>query len=740
MTLDEITNAVTGDTKACFEPSIDYVVCKFPRWPFEKFTLADRQIGTQMKATGEVMALDRTLEGSLLKAIRSLEVGEGYLHLAKLDSQSLYDIRCLLHRIDNERIFVVAEALRRGIEPEEINRITRIDLFFLYKIQNIIHMEKRLIKEGLTEETLVAAKKIQIPDKVIAKLSDTTIKAVKVMKKKMNLHPDFKMVDTCAAEFEAKTPYYYSTYGSEDEVQPQVNKSVVVFGSGPIRIGQGIEFDYCSVHASWALRKAGHKAIVINNNPETVSTDFDTSDALYFEPLTVDDVMEVIEKEKPEGVICQFGGQTAINLATPMAKRGIRIIGSSNESIDMAEDRERFDTLMGQLGIARPKGCLVESEAETIEKTQDLDYPLIVRPSYVLGGRAMQIVYDEHELRTYLKEAVVASHEHPVLIDQYMVGREVEIDAISDGIDVCIPGIMEQIERSGVHSGDSFAVYPPQHLSQEIIDTLADYTKKIAIAMSVKGLVNIQFIVVNDRVYVIEVNPRASRTVPFMSKITGINMVEYATRIALGESLKDTGLPLGLVPPKDYVAIKAPVFSFSKLGLVEIKLGPEMKSTGEVMGIGHTYEEALYKAVIAANLMIPAGGSILITVSDRDKKETANLARGFVKLGYKLVCTSGTGSYFKSLGIPVEIIKKIHEKGENCEKYLKSGKVDMVLNTISYGSQIEQEGYDLRRIAVELAIPCLTSLDTAKEVLRVMAEDDTEASHHVESIQEYVKE
>lgn len=740
MTLDEITNAVTGDTKACFEPSIDYVVCKFPRWPFEKFTLADRQIGTQMKATGEVMALDRTLEGSLLKAIRSLEVGEGYLHLAKLDSQSLYDIRCLLHRTDNERIFVVAEALRRGIEPEEINRITRIDLFFLYKIQNIIHMEKRLIKEGLTEETLVAAKKIQIPDKVIAKLSDTTIKAVRAMKKKMNLHPDFKMVDTCAAEFEAKTPYYYSTYGSEDEVQPQGNKSVVVFGSGPIRIGQGIEFDYCSVHASWALRKAGHKAIVINNNPETVSTDFDTSDALYFEPLTVDDVMEVIEKEKPEGVICQFGGQTAINLATPMAKRGIRIIGSSNESIDMAEDRERFDTLMGQLGIARPKGCLVESEAEAIEKTQDLDYPLIVRPSYVLGGRAMQIVYDEHELRTYLKEAVVASHEHPVLIDQYMVGREVEIDAISDGIDVCIPGIMEQIERSGVHSGDSFAVYPPQHLSQEIIDTLADYTKKIAIAMSVKGLVNIQFIVVNDRVYVIEVNPRASRTVPFMSKITGINMVEYATRIALGESLKDTGLPLGLVPPKDYVAIKAPVFSFSKLGLVEIKLGPEMKSTGEVMGIGHTYEEALYKAVIAANLMIPAGGSILITVSDRDKKETASLARGFVKLGYKLICTSGTGSYFQSLGIPVEIIKKIHEKGENCEKYLKSGKVDMVLNTISYGSQIEQEGYDLRRIAVELAIPCLTSLDTAKEVLRVMAEDDTEANHHVESIQEYVKE
>lgn len=740
MTLDEITNAVTGDTKACFEPTIDYVVAKFPRWPFEKFTLADRQIGTQMKATGEVMALDRTLEGALLKAVRSLEVGEGYLHLDKLDNQSLYDIRCLLHRVDNERIFVVMEALRRGIETEEIHRITKIDLFFIYKLQNITYIEKRIIKEGITEETLRLAKRIHMPDSVIAKLGDVSEKEVKSLRKEWNIRPDFKMVDTCAAEFESKTPYYYSTYGSEDEVQPQGEKSVVVFGSGPIRIGQGIEFDYCSVHASWALRKMGHKAIVINNNPETVSTDFDTSDALYFEPLTIDDVMEVIDKEKPEGVICQFGGQTAINLATPMAKRGIRIIGSSNESIDMAEDRERFDTLMGQLGIARPKGCLVESEEEAIEKTQELSYPLVVRPSYVLGGRAMQIVYDQNELRTYLKEAVVASHEHPVLIDEYMVGREVEIDAISDGIDICIPGIMEQIERSGVHSGDSFAVYPPQHLTQEIMETLTEYTKKIAVAMSVKGLINIQFIVVGKTVYVIEVNPRASRTIPFMSKITGINMVEYATRIALGETLKETGLPLGLVPDRGYVAIKAPVFSFSKLGLVEIKLGPEMKSTGEVMGIGHTYQEALYKAVIAANLMIPAGGNILITVSDRDKKETAELAKGFVKLGYHLICTSGTGSYFTELGIPVEVINKIHEKGETCEKYLKSGKVDMVLNTISYGSEIEQEGYDLRRIAVELAIPCLTSLDTAKEVLRVMAKEDNEINHHVESIQEYVKE
>lgn len=738
MHLDEITNAITGNTKACFEPSIDYVVLKFPRWPFEKFTLADRQIGTQMKATGEVMAIDRTFEGALIKAMRCLEVGEGYIHLAKLDNQSLYDIRCLLHRVDDERLFVIAEALWRGIEPEEINRITKIDLFFLYKMKNIIMAEERLRKEGLNEDTLRNAKRIQMPDSAIAHFIPEDEKTVTRLKKKLNIHPDYKMVDTCAAEFEAHTPYYYSTYGQEDEVKPQGSNSVIVFGSGPIRIGQGIEFDYCSVHASWALRKAGKKAIVINNNPETVSTDFDTSDALYFEPLTEEDVMEIIEKEKPEGVICQFGGQTAINLATPMAKQGVRIIGTSNEGIDLAEDRERFDTLMGQLGIPRPKGCLVESVQEALEKTKELEYPLIVRPSYVLGGRAMQIVYDEGELLQYLREAVVASHEHPVLIDQYMVGREVEVDAISDGIDVCIPGIMEQIERAGVHSGDSFAVYPPQHLSQEIIDTLVKYTKDIACAMNVKGLVNIQFIVVGGKVYVIEVNPRASRTVPFMSKVTGINMVEYAVRIALGEPLKTLGIPLGLVPPKPYVAIKAPVFSFSKLGLVEIKLGPEMKSTGEVMGIGHSYQEALYKAVVASNLDVPAKGNILITVSDRDKEEAAEVAKGFAEAGYHIICTSGTGAYFKEKGIPVEIVKKMNEKGENCEKYLKSGRVDAVINTISYGTEIEQQGYDLRRIAVELAIPCLTSLDTAREVLNVMA-GQSEAPH-VEAMQDYVKE
>ena len=714
MHLDEITNAITGNTKACFEPSIDYVVCKFPRWPFEKFTLADREIGTQMKATGEVMALDRTLEGALLKALRSLEVGEGYLHLKKLDSQSLYDIRCLLKRIDNERIFVVAEALRRGIEPEEINRITRIDLFFIYKIQNIIKMERRLLKEGLTEDTLKAAKRIQMPDEAIAHFAEVTVKEVENFKKKLAFHPDFKMVDTCAAEFEAHTPYYYSTYGAEDEVKPQGKGSVVVFGSGPIRIGQGIEFDYCSVHASWALKKAGKKSIVINNNPETVSTDFDTSDSLYFEPLTEQDVMEVIEKEKPEGVICQFGGQTAINLATPMAKRGIRIIGSSNESIDMAEDRERFDTLCGQLGIPRPKGCLVESVEEAMQKTAELEYPLIVRPSYVLGGRAMQIVYDQAELRQYLKEAVVASHEHPVLIDQYMVGREVEIDAISDGVDVCIPGIMEHIERAGVHSGDSIAVYPPRTLSEHVIEEIIEYTNKLALTLHVKGLLNIQYIVRDEKLYIIEVNPRSSRTVPFLSKVTGISMVDVATKCAVGKSLKEQGFESGLKLFPDYYAVKAPVFSFNKMTDVDITLGPEMKSTGEVMCIDNQFPRALYKACVAAGTNVPDKGTILITVADKDKDEVTEIAEGFEALGYTIAATEGTANFLRSKGMTVETAAKIGEDSPNLLDDIKEGKICMVINTMNHGESTRSDGFRIRRSTVEHAIPCLTSLDTAR--------------------------
>ena len=580
-----------------------------------------------------------------------------------------------------------------------------------------------------------------MPDKVIARYANVTADDVLAKRQEMKLFPTYKYVDTCAAEFEAHTPYYYSAYAMEDEVVPRGENSVIVLGSGPIRIGQGVEFDYCSVHSSWALRKAGKQSIIINNNPETVSTDFDTSDSLYFEPLTVEDVMEVIRKEKPIGVIAQFGGQTAINLAGPLAERGVKILGTSVDSIDMAEDRERFDALLAELGIPRPVGALVTSHEEALAAAQRLSYPLIVRPSYVLGGRAMEIVYNDQELDVYMKEAVVASKDHPVLIDRYMVGMEVEVDAIADGEDVCIPGIMEQIERAGVHSGDSIAVYPAQHLSEEITNQIVDYTQRIARGLNVKGIVNIQYIVANGELNVIEVNPRSSRTVPFISKVTGINMIEYATRIALGETIKSMGLPTGLVPAKDYVAVKAPVFSFSKMGLVEIALGPEMKSTGEVMGIGRTYSEALFKAIHGANMRIPEKGHILMTVADRDKEEAARLAKGFIDLGYHIQATGGTGKYFEEHGIPCVIVNKIHEGENNCADLIRRGEVDLMLNTLTYGKRPEREGFQLRRLAVEMGTPCLTSLDTAREVLRVVAgRANEEIKIEVEALQDFEME
>lgn len=737
MTLDQITNAVTGETKACFEPTLDYVVTKFPRWPFEKFNLADRTLGTQMKATGEVMAIDRSLEGSLLKAIRSLEIGLDHIELKKISHESMEQLIERLHLVDDERIYVVAEALRKGISVEKIHYITKIDTFFIEKIKNIVNVEKALAEHGLTEDVLRKAKRYSFTDSVIARYANTTVEEVRAKRKEWNILPTYKYVDTCAAEFESKTPYYYSAYAQEDEVKPLGEKSVVVLGSGPIRIGQGVEFDYCSVHSSWALRKAGYQSIMINNNPETVSTDFDISDSLYFEPLTVDDVMEIIDKEKPAGVIAQFGGQTAINLAGPLAKRGVKILGTSVDSIDMAEDRERFDELLAKLGIPRPVGALVTSDEEAQAAAKNLKYPLIVRPSYVLGGRAMEIVYNDKELDVYMKEAVVASKEHPVLIDRYMVGMEVEVDAISDGTDVCIPGIMEQIERAGVHSGDSMAVYPAQHLSQELIDQIVDYTRRIAVGLNVKGVLNIQYIVADGELNVIEVNPRSSRTVPFISKVTGINMVEYATRIALGESLKDLGLPLGLVPNKPYVAVKAPVFSFSKMGLVEIALGPEMKSTGEVMGIGRTYSEALFKAINGANMRIPEDGTILMTVADRDKEEASQLAKGFIELGYHIEATGGTGKYFKEHGIDCKVVNKISEGDDNCADHIRQDKVDLVLNTLTAGKRPEREGFQLRRLAVEMGTPCLTSLDTAREVLRVVANRKDDANYNVEALQDF---
>lgn len=741
MTLDQITNAVTGETKACFEPSLDYVVTKFPRWPFEKFNLADRTLGTQMKATGEVMAIDRTLEGSLLKAIRSLEIGLDHIALKKIEHETPEQLLERLQLIDDERIYVVAQALRAGISVEKIHYITKIDLFFINKIKNIVMVERDLAEKGLDVDVLRRAKQYSFPDTVIARYAKTTPEEVEKARKAQGLVPTFKYVDTCAAEFEAHTPYYYSAYAKEDEVKPLGDKSVIVLGSGPIRIGQGVEFDYCSVHSSWALRKAGMKSIIINNNPETVSTDFDTSDSLYFEPLTVDDVMEVVRKENPVGVIAQFGGQTAINLAGPLAQRGVKILGTSVDSIDMAEDRERFDELLAKLGIPRPVGALVTSHEEAIAAAKKLNYPLIVRPSYVLGGRAMEIVYNDKELDTYMKEAVVASKDHPVLIDRYMVGMEVEVDAISDGVDVCIPGIMEQIERAGVHSGDSMAVYPPQHLSKDIQEQIVDYTKRIACGLHVKGIVNIQYIVANGELNVIEVNPRSSRTVPFISKVTGINMIEMATRISLGASLKDLGLPLGLAPQRPYVAVKAPVFSFSKMGLVEIALGPEMKSTGEVMGIGHTYADALFKAVNGANMRIPEKGQILITVADRDKEEASQLAKGFIDLGYHIQATSGTGKYFKDHGIDCTIVNKIHEGKDNCADHVRQGNVDLMLNTLTYGKRPERDGFQLRRLAVEMGVPCLTSLDTAREVLRVVASRAQEENNvSVEAMQDFNKE
>ena len=741
MTLDEITNAVTGETKACFEPSLDYVVTKFPRWTFEKFNLADRTLGTQMKATGEVMAIDRTLEGSLLKAIRSLEIGLDHIELKKIAHETPEQLIERLQLVDDERLYVIAQALRVGISVEKICYITKINSFFVNKIKNIVMVEKDLAANGVTESNLRLAKKYSFPDKVIARYANCSSEDVLAKRNELNIHPTYKYVDTCAAEFEAHTPYYYSAYATEDEVVPRGENSVIVLGSGPIRIGQGVEFDYCSVHSSWALRKAGMKSIIINNNPETVSTDFDTSDSLYFEPLTVDDVMEIIRKENPVGVIAQFGGQTAINLAGPLAERGVNILGTSVDSIDMAEDRERFDELLAKLEIPRPVGALVTSDEEALEAAKRLQYPLIVRPSYVLGGRAMEIVYNDQELDRYMKEAVVASKDHPVLIDRYMVGMEVEVDAISDGIDVCIPGIMEQIERAGVHSGDSIAVYPAQHLTEELTEQIVDYTRRIAIGLNVKGVLNIQYIVVNGELHVIEVNPRSSRTVPFISKVTGINMVEYATRIALGETLESLGLPTGLVPARPHVAVKAPVFSFSKMGLVEIALGPEMKSTGEVMGIGRTYADALFKAIHGANMRIPDKGNILMTVADRDKEEAARLAKGFIDLGYHIMATGGTGRYFKEYGVDCTIVNKISEGNPNCADFIREGKVDLMLNTLTYGKKPEREGFQLRRLAVEMGVPCLTSLDTAREVLHVVASRATAGDAiTVDAVQDYEME
>ena len=722
-TLDEITNAVTQKTKACFEPALDYCVVKFPRWPFDKFVYADRTLGTQMKATGEVMSIDRHFEGAILKAVRSLEIGVHRLHMDKMDEWDDARVKKNLARINDERIFVIAEALRRGIATiDEIHAITKIDKWFLYKIQNITAVENKLKEEALTPSLMLEAKNIGLADRSIAEITGKTQDEIRTVRKTMHILPRYKMVDTCAAEFEAATPYYYSTFqAEEDEVKVSDARKVIVLGSGPIRIGQGVEFDYCSVHSVWALREMGIEAIINNNNPETVSTDFDISDRLYFEPLTTEDVLNIIDKENPEGVIVQFGGQTAINLAASLQKAGVKVFGTSVDDIDRAEDRERFDEVLTQTQIPRPQGISVTNLDEAVTGAAKIGYPVMVRPSYVLGGRAMEIVYNEAELRDYMSRAVKVTPDHPVLVDRYMQGTEVEVDGISDGVDVVIPGIMEHVERAGVHSGDSIAVYPPQTLSSKVIYTIIDYTKRLALSLHVKGLLNIQFVVVDGEVYIIEVNPRSSRTVPFLSKVTNVDMVGLATRIAMGHTLKELGYKSGLVPPKPYVAVKAPVFSFAKMTDVDIALGPEMKSTGEVMGIDYHYARALYKAIIGSGIHVPTKGCILFTVADKDKEEMKQLAKAFSELGFEICATEGTAKAIQSMGIDAEIVGKVHERSSDIIQMIKNGKINMVINTLTQGKHSAKDGFKIRRATVEHGIACLTSLDTAWEVLRVLS-------------------
>lgn len=728
--LDEIRNPVTRETYASFEPALDYVVTKIPRWPFDKFNSANRRLGTQMKATGEVMAIGRTLEESLMKAIRSLEVGVDSLELDGSGLLTGDELEDRLVHADDERLFVLAEALRRDYTAHQLHELTKIDVWFLHKLQNLVSIEQELRFVGeLGEDALFSsyrlllerAKRNGYPDSAIARLTGTSLERLLSWRRDNGLFPVFKMVDTCAGEFAASTPYYYSTYEEEDEVQSSQTKKLLVLGSGPIRIGQGIEFDYCSVHAVWAIRKAGYEAIIINNNPETVSTDFNTSDRLYFEPLHMEDVMNVIFRERPEGVIVQFGGQTAINLAEPLARAGVKIVGTNLEDIDKAEDREKFDELLGRLELQRPEGTTVTSVEGSFEATARLGYPVVVRPSYVLGGRAMQIIYSDEELRLYMQEAVQVSKQHPVLIDRYVSGVEVEVDGISDGDTVIIPGIMEHIERAGVHSGDSIAVYPPQSLSSVVRERLITNTIKIARGLHVKGLVNIQFVVQNEEVYVLEVNPRSSRTVPFLSKVTGIPMVDLAMQAVLGNSLKALGYETGLVPEPRRVSVKVPVFSFAKLRRVDIDLGPEMKSTGEVMGSAETYAKALYKGLLAAGMDIPMYGSVLATISDRDKDEALPILQGFSNLGFRMFATEGTARFLRQHGLQATIVNKLAQGTPNLADDIREGRVQLVINTLTKGRKPERDGFRIRRTAVEHGVPCLTSLDTAESLLEVLS-------------------
>ncbi|PKR86994.1 carbamoyl-phosphate synthase large subunit [Heyndrickxia camelliae] len=720
LTLDEIMNPVTGKTYACFEPALDYVVTKIPRFPFDKFESANRHLGTQMKATGEVMAIGRNFEESILKAIRSLESNVYHIELPNAENFDMEVIEKRIRKAGDERLFYIAEAIRRGVTIDEIHAWCKIDLFFLNKIEKMIQFENLLQQKPYDTELALEAKKMGFSDYILAKWWNSSEKDIYKWRKDNHIMPVYKMVDTCAAEFESETPYYYGTFEEENESIVTDRKSVIVLGSGPIRIGQGVEFDYATVHSVWAIQEAGYEAIIINNNPETVSTDFSISDKLYFEPLTIEDVMHIVDLEKPEGVIVQFGGQTAINLAKALVERGVKILGTSLESLDQAENRDKFEHALKELNIPQPLGKTAFSVEEAVKIASEIGYPVLVRPSYVLGGRAMEIVYHEEELMHYMTNAVKVNPEHPVLVDRYLVGKEIEVDAISDGQNVLIPGIMEHIERAGVHSGDSIAVYPSQSISEKMKERIVNYTTKLAKGLKINGLLNIQYVISGDELYVIEVNPRSSRTVPFLSKITNVPMANLATKVILGISLPDLHYGTGLVPEKQGVYVKVPVFSFAKLRRVDITLGPEMKSTGEVMGKDTTLEKALYKGLVASGIKIQNYGSVLLTVANKDKKESLELARRFANIGYTLLATSGTAAFMKENGIKVDVVDKIGSDGVTLLDVIKTGKVQLVINTLTKGKQPERDGFRIRREAVENGIPCLTSLDTAEAILRVL--------------------
>ncbi|HEL1200755.1 TPA: carbamoyl-phosphate synthase large subunit [Streptococcus equi subsp. zooepidemicus] len=718
--LDDMLNPVTGTTYAMFEPALDYVVAKLPRFPFDKFERGERRLGTQMKATGEVMAIGRRIEECLLKACRSLEIGVHHNELKGLDTISDHELVAHIVRAQDDRLFYLSEALRRGYSIEELAGLTKIDLFFLDKLRHIVELEQDLIKKPVDIDLLIEAKRYGFSDQKIAELWQTDAASIRRLRRAYRVLPVYKMVDTCAAEFDSQTPYFYSTYEWENESIKSEKESVIVLGSGPIRIGQGVEFDYATVHSVKAIQAAGYEAIIMNSNPETVSTDFSISDKLYFEPLTFEEVMNVIELEQPKGVILQFGGQTAINLAEQLTKAGVPILGTQLEDLDRAEDRKLFEKALKELGIPQPPGQTATNEAEALEAARAIGFPVLVRPSYVLGGRAMEIVENENDLRSYIKTAVKASPEHPVLIDSYILGKECEVDAISDGQSVLIPGIMEHIERAGVHSGDSMAVYPPQHLSKQVQDKIVDYTKRLAIGLNCIGMMNIQFVIQNEQVYVIEVNPRASRTVPFLSKVTNIPMAQVATKLILGQTLKDLGYQDGLYPESSLVHIKAPVFSFAKLAKVDSLLGPEMKSTGEVMGSDLTLEKALYKAFEASYLHMPEYGTIVFTIADDHKSEALVLARRFSAIGYQIMATEGTAAFFADQGLDSQLVGKIGDNAHDIPALLRKGQIQAIINTVGTKRVTDQDGQVIRSSAIEQGVPLFTALDTAAAMLRVL--------------------